>query len=137
MNNTRRRLTTAAGCLMLILLAAGCAGLSPLASKQAPLEERVKDYMQAQVDQKWDEAYLFFDTFSRQEVPRESYIQKTRQASYTGFTVEEITLLPSGDQATVKVKINISFMGYELNKAPHQQEWVKENGSWFVKIPAK
>jgi hypothetical protein len=137
MNNTRRRLTAAAGCLMLILLAAGCAALSPPASKQAALEERVKDYMQAQIDQKWDKAYAFFDTFSRQEVPRDSYMQKPRQAAYTDFTIEEITMLPSGDQATVKVKIDISFMGYELKQAPHQQEWVKENGSWFVKIPAK
>jgi len=42
-------------------------------------------------------------------------------------------MLPSGDQATVKVRIDISFMGYVFPRAPQTQNWVKENGGWFIK----
>ena len=42
-------------------------------------------------------------------------------------------MLPSGDQATVKVRIDISFMGYNFKGAPQTQNWVKEKGEWFVK----
>ena len=37
-------------------------------AKQEPLEERVKNYMQAQIDGKWDRAYSFFDSSSREKV---------------------------------------------------------------------
>ena len=57
---------------------------------------------------------------------RESYVNRTRNLSYKGFGIEEITMLPSGDKATVKVKIDISFMGYDFKGAPQKQDWVKE-----------
>ncbi len=136
MKNTRRTLSTAVGCLILILLRAGCAALSPLATKQETIEERVKNYMQAQVDGKWDQAYSFFAASSREQVTKESYISQTRKLTYKGFTIEEITLLPPGDQATVKVRIDIAFMGYVFPRAPQTQDWVKEKGAWFVKHKA-
>jgi hypothetical protein len=129
--STRRTLSAATGCLILILLA-GCAALSPLTTKQETLEERVKNYMQAQIDGKWDYAYSFFDASSRQKVAREGYVHQTRKVSCKGFAIEEITVLPSGDQATVKVRMHISFMGYDFERAPQTQNWVKEKGAWFV-----
>lgn len=137
MKNTRRTLSTAVGCLILILLTAGCAALSPLATKQETIEERVKNYMQAQVDGKWDQAYSFFAASSREQVTKESYISQTRKLTYKGFTIEEITLLPPGDQATVKVRIDIAFMGYVFPRAPQTQNWTQENERWFVKWSGK
>ena len=67
---------------------------------------------------------------------RESYVNRTRKLSYKGFKIEEITVLPSGDQATVKVRIDISYMGYNFKGAPQTQNWVKEKGEWFVKSGA-
>jgi hypothetical protein len=130
--NMGRTLLAAACCLIVILLV-GCAALSSLNTKQESLEERVKNYMQAQIDGKWDHAYLFFDSSSREKVSKENYVHQTRKLSYKGFAIEEITMLPSGDQATVKVKIDISFMGYDFKGAPQKQDWVKENGGWFIK----
>ena len=89
--------------------------------------------MQAQVDKKWDRVYSFFDSSSRGKVTRESYVAKPRKLSYTGFGIEEITVLPAGDQATVKVKIDIMVMGFDFRRGPQTQHWVKENGEWFVK----
>ena len=132
MKSNGRTLLAAACCLMLILLA-GCAALSPITAKQESLEERVKNYMQAQIDRKWDRAYEFFDSSSRERVARESYVNLTRNAPYKGFAIGEIKMLPSGDQATVKVKTDISHMGYDFKGISFTQNWVKEKGEWFVK----
>ncbi len=129
-------LSAATGCLILILLA-GCATLSPLTTKQETLEERVTNYMQAQTDGKWDIVYSFFDASSREKTSRESYVHQTRKVSCKGFAIEDIAVLPSGDRATVKVGIHISFMGYDFKRAPQTQEWVKEKGAWFVKFPSQ
>ena len=132
MKSNGRTLLAAACCLMLIL-SAGCAGLSPITGKQESLEERVKNYIQAQIDQKWDRAYEFFDSSTREKIARESYVNRTRNLPYKGFTIEEIKMLPSGDQATVKVKIDISYMAYDFKGAPQTQNWIKERGEWFLK----
>jgi hypothetical protein len=135
MNNTRKALSAAIACLILIMFA-GCAALPPPPTKQETLEERVKNYMQAQVKKNWGQAYSFFDTSSRDKVTRDSYLSQTRKMAYNGFAIEEITVLPSGDKATVKVRIDIAFMGYVFPRAPQTQEWVKEGGAWFVKHKA-
>jgi hypothetical protein len=132
-SNQRRLLAEV--CFLMLILSAGCAALSPLTAKQETLEERAKNYMQAQIDGKWDLAYSFFDSSSRERIPRESYVNRTGKLSYKGFAIEEIKMLPTGDQATVKVRINISFMGYDFTRAPQTQNWVKERGEWFVKLP--
>lgn len=127
------RTLLAVACFLMLILSAGCAALSSVTAKQETLEERVKNYMQAQMDGKWDRVYSFFDSSSREKVSRESYVSRARNLSYRGFGIDEITMLPSGDQATVKVRIDIFFMGYTFKGAPQKQEWVKENGGWFVK----
>ena len=130
MKNNRRTLLAAACCLMLIL-SAGCAALSPV--KEEPLEERVKNYMQAQIDRKWDRAYEFLDSSSRESVTRESYLSQNRRLPYRKYTIDEIAVSPSGDQATVKIKTDISFQGFNFKGASFIQHWVKEKGAWFVK----
>jgi hypothetical protein len=123
----------AVACFLMLILSAGCAALSPMTEKQETLEERVKNYMQAQIDRKWDRVYSYFDSSSREKTTREGYVNRARNLSYTGFSIEEVTMLPSGDQATVKVKIDMSFMGYNFKGAPQTQNWIKETGTWFVK----
>ena len=132
MKSNRRTLLAAACCLMLIL-SAGCAALSPITATKESLEERVKNYMQAQISRKWDCAYDFIDSSSREKVTRESYLSRIRKQSNKGFAIEEITMLPSGDQATVKVKLDVSYMGYTFQGVSQTQHWVYERGEWFVK----
>ena len=129
--NKNRRTLLAALCCLIIILSTGCAALSPV--KQETLEERVNKYMQAQIDGKWDRAYAYFDSSSRETISLENYINRTGKVAYKGFEIEEVMVLPSADQATVKVRIDISFMGYDFKRAPQTQNWVKEKGEWFVK----
>ncbi len=134
MKKTRITLSALSVCLMLFLIT-GCAALSSRsADKKASLEDRVKGYMQAQVDQQWNTAYSFLNASSREKVQRDQFIHQTRKAIYTGFEVDEINVLPEGDKAKVRVRIDIMFMGYELKRAPHNQQWVKEKGAWYVNI---
>ena len=128
---SRRRTLAAAVWFLMVLLSVGCAALPT--TKQETLEERVHQFMQAQIDKKWDSVYSFFDSSFREKVSRESYVHQTRKMSYKGFGIESITMLPSGEQATVKVRIDISFRGYDFKRAPQTQNWVKEKGGWFVK----
>jgi hypothetical protein len=128
--NTERTLW-AAVCLIVILVA-GCAALSPQSTKQETIEERVKNFMQAQIDRKWDQAYSFFDASSRKETSRESYLSRPRKLSFKRYEIKEITVLPPGDRATVKVTYDIFMMGFEFQGAAQTQNWVKENGGWFV-----
>jgi hypothetical protein len=114
-------------------LSAGCAAVSPITVKEESLEERVTNYMQAQITRKWDRAYTFLDSSSREQVTRESYVYRTRKLPYKRFAIDEIKVLPSGDQATVKVKMDISYMGYNFQGVSQMQNWVKEKGEWFVK----
>ena len=116
-----------------LIMSIGCATL-PEKEHHQSLEERAKNYMQAQIDGKWDRAYSFLDSSYRKTVSRESFINRPQKLSYKGFSIEEITILPSGDQATVKVRIDISFMGHDFNRAPQTQHWIKESGVWFLKI---
>lgn len=116
-----------------LIMSIGCATL-PEKEHHQSLEERVKNYMQAQVDGKWDRVYSFLDSSYRKTVSRESFINRPQKLSYKGFSIEEITILPSGDQATVKVRIDISFMGYDFNRAPRTQHWIKESGVWFITV---
>ena len=129
---SNRRIPLAAVCCLIVILSAGCAALSPFTAGE-PIEARVKQYMQAQVDGKWDLAYSFVSASSREQMPRERYVNRVGKVAYKGFEIEEIKILPSGDQATVKVRIEISFMGYDFKRAPQTQDWVKEKGDWVVR----
>jgi hypothetical protein len=128
--NTQRALW-ATVCLIVILVA-GCAALSPQSTTQETLEERVKNFMQAQIDRKWDQAYSFFDVSSREKISRESYLSQPRKLSLKKYEIKEIAVLPPGDRATVKVTYDIFMMGFEFKDAPQTQNWVKENGGWFI-----
>ncbi|MCX5839672.1 MAG: hypothetical protein NTW71_14350 [Deltaproteobacteria bacterium] len=134
MKSYRRTLFAVVCCLMLVLLA-GCAALSLVTARQETLEERVKNYMQAQIDGKWDRAWSFFDSSSRESIRREIYVNRSRTLSFSGYGIDEITVLPSGDQATVKVSMDVSFMGHAFKGMPLTQKWVKESGAWFVNEP--
>jgi hypothetical protein len=130
--NSGRTLLAAACCLMLIL-SAGCAALSPIAAQEESLDQRVTNYMQAQLERKWDRAYAFFDSSSREKATRESYVYRPRKTSFKAFAIDEIKVLPSGDEATVKVRLDIPHMGYNFKGVSQMQNWVKEKGEWFVK----
>lgn len=133
MKNTKRTLWAAV--CMIVILVAGCAALSPQSAKQETLEERVKNYMQAHSDRKWEQVYSFFDASSREKTSRESYLSRSRKLAFKRYEIKEITVLPPGDRATVKVTYDISMMGLDFKGAPETQNWVKENGGWFINRP--
>jgi hypothetical protein len=130
---TNRRLPLALACFLMMIFAAGCAAVSPVTATRETLEERVKQYMQAQIDGKWDTVYSCFDDSSRAKLTRESFVKGSRSLPYRGFAIQEITLLPSGDRATVKVGIDFRIRGYDFTGPFQLQEWIAERGEWFVK----
>ncbi len=125
------RISQALMLFIALLLMAGCATLQ--GKHGQGLEERVSEYMQAQIDRKCDEVYTFFDSSYRKTVSRESFAQTPRNIAFKAFKVEEIKISPSENQATVKVRIEIEFQGFTFPDAPQTQNWIKENGDWFLK----
>ena len=132
---TKRMLTAAMAAGLILSLLIGCNSLSSIIKKPQTLEERVNAYMQTKIDNRWDLAYSFFDSASKKQLTKEQYSFRPRQFSYTGFRIEDINILPSGDRATVKVRIDMLFMGYAFKGDEgklQRQEWVKEKGRWYV-----
>ena len=132
-HNGRMLLAAAACCFLTLILSAECAALSPKNPQQS-LEDKVGDYMQAQIDEKWDRVYSFLEPSYREEVSRENFVHRTRKMFLKAFTIETIKILPSGNQATVKVRIDVSFRGTTFQKALKTQHWTKQNGEWFVQV---
>lgn len=126
------RISQALVLFIALLLLAGCVTLQGKEHSQS-LEKRVSEYMQAQIDRKWDKVYTFFDSSYRETVSQESFIQTPRNVDFKAFKVEEIKVSPSENQGTVKVRIEIEFKGFTFPDAPQTQNWIKENGNWFLK----
>lgn len=126
MRRMKWNLAAAMCCLMAILLA-GCAGLTP-EPKQESLDERVKNYMQAQIDKDWAKVYSFFHSSYREKMSKEQFTGMVRKLSYKSFTIEGIDMLPSGQEAQVKVRIDLSFMGMSSRGRPRNRTGRRKTG---------
>jgi hypothetical protein len=60
-------------------------------------------------------------------------ILSTGCAGLSSITVKQIDMLPSGDQAAVKVRIDVMAMSFNCEGVSQAQDWVTEKGEWFVK----
>jgi hypothetical protein len=52
----------------------------------------------------------------------------------TAYKIESIEILPSGNEATVQVKQNISIKVFDFKDQAEKQQWVKEGFSWYLKV---
>jgi hypothetical protein len=120
--------------VLIFILAIGCASLPQKISKEEALRNRVNALMQAKIDGKWDIVYDLYDSSYRKTLSREQFASRSRAMLFKNFSIETIEILPSGTEAKVKVRTDISMKGFDFKGAPENQNWIEENGKWFMKV---
>ncbi len=109
-------------------------------SQQKPeelLRKRVMELMQAKIGGKWDVVYTFYDSNFRNATSKESFLNRPRKMSFKNITIEKIEILPSGKEAKVEVKSDVTMQGFDFKGAPSKQHWIKEEDMWFQKVNPK
>ena len=120
--------------LPILIFSMGCASFLPSQREEVSLKKRVEALMQAKIDGRWDLVYDFYDTSFRKTTSRESFSRRTRKMLFKAYLIEEIAVLPSANEANVKVKVDILLQGFDFKGAPENQCWIKKKGDWFLKI---
>jgi hypothetical protein len=107
---------------------------SPPQGPEETLKKRVEGLMGARIQGNWAEVYDFYDSAFRETISREDFDNHPRNMLFKSFRIEEIEILPSGEEATVKVRMDFSARGYDFKDAPENQQWIKQEGQWFLKV---
>jgi hypothetical protein len=115
----------------------GCAALSPQRDEPMALKNRVAALHQAKVEGDWSSVYDFFYSGYREKRTKTQFLSKPKGMNFKNFEVGKVEIAPSGDSATVEVKEDFSYQGYEFDGYFKPQTWVKENGEWVFKLDPK
>lgn len=119
--------------LMLSLFTVASVAPATAADTPKALEKRVTDYMTALIAKNWDMMYGFHDMEFRKAVSKESFLARARNVDVKEFRIADTAVAKDGQSAEVKMMWVIQFQGYTFKDAPKNQQWVLENGDWFLK----
>ena len=119
--------------LVAVILTTGCASF-PQQRPEESLRKRVDALMQAKIEERWDAVYNLYDSSFRKTTPKEKFVYSTRNMRFKNFSIEEIEILPSGQEAKVKVRSDISVQGFDFKGVPEAQHWIREKGKWLLKV---
>ena len=111
---------------------AACATFSSQTPEES-LQERVTAYMQARVDDRWNDVYDCFDKSIKESVSREEFAAQPSNMDFTGFQIDSIDVADSGKEAQVVVKVDFNVQGFDFKGTPQKQTWIKEGRSWYIK----
>ena len=117
---------------LIVIFCSGCTHPSQHIPEDS-LKNRVEERMQAVMSGKWDVVYTYFDSKYRKAVPEGKFVHKPRNVKFKKYTIETLTILPSGKEADVRLKLDIQFQGYTFPDAPKKQHWVREKNEWYLK----
>ncbi len=122
--------------LVLIIVFAGLSACSTFQRKppQEALKERVEGLMEAKVNNNWTKVYTFYDPNFKKTTTQEGFAGMNRGVSFSNFSIESIDIAPSGTEATVKVKYDVSMKGFDFKGTPEIQKWIKEGSHWYLHI---
>lgn len=132
----KRNILIFSAIVVFAVLSYGCATLSAPAGKKASLKDRVNQLMNARITGNWDVVYDISDSAFRKKVHRKEFASRPRKLQFKSFEIRKIEILPSGSEATVDVRNEISMGGYVFKNAPEIQNWVKVDDTWYLKIKA-
>ena len=79
--------------------------------------------------------YDLYDADYRKTITREDFIRRPRNMQYVAFTIESVEVLPSGKEAVVKAKEDVTFQAYPFSSPVKAQRWIKaDDGKWYQKV---
>ncbi len=118
------------------LLVSACQSLPVLTPEQA-LEKRVTGRMTAMVAQNWAAVYDYSDLDYKKQVPKENFVGMNRDILFSDFSVVSIKIGPSGEDAVVVVKYNMTVMSFDVKDRKETQNWLKTDGQWYYQMKMK
>lgn len=140
LNRKRNSIFAALAFLTMLCFGCGCAKctLVPVGKMDEKdlLKDNVTQLMDAKVAGKWDVVYDFCDPAFRQKMSKSDYL-RGKKLQFKGYTIRNLEILPSGNEANVEISNQISMEGYDFNNAPEVQHWVKTDGKWYLKAKEK
>lgn len=98
------------------------------------LQSRVQGLMDAKINNEWGTVYEFYASSYKEHYSRDAFLMKSRKSSVLRYEIESIEINPSGDEATVKIKNDMSAMSFEFPGIVMTQKWVKEGWSWYLQV---
>lgn len=126
------------GIIFLILGAyLGACSTFPFRPAEEELRARVDGLMTARINSEWGKVYDFYAPSYKENNLRDAFIGKSRQSNVARYEIESIEISPSGDEATVKVKNDMSAMSFEFPGIVMTQRWVKDGWNWYLDVNSK
>lgn len=120
-----------AGGVFLLFLTMACNFKKP----EEVVRERATILMQAKIDGKWDLVYDLYDADYRKTITREDFSRRPRNMRHVAFAIESVEVLPSGKEAVVKAKEDVTFQTYKFSSPSKAQRWIRaEDGKWYMKV---
>jgi hypothetical protein len=119
--------------LLAVLFLAGCGAVQRTKSDpQTLLLERVEAYNQARLEQRMEEVYDFYWSEFTDVVSRSMWHSQFSLPEILSHDLKDVEFA-SDTEANVLVLISQDAMGYTIEGIKDEQEWVLENGQWYVK----
>jgi hypothetical protein len=126
------------GVIFLILGAyLGACSTFSFRSAEEQLRARVDGLMTARINSEWGKVYEFYAPAYKENNSRDAFVAKSRQSNVLRYQIESIEIAPSGDEATVKVKNDMSALTFEFPGIVMTQRWVKTGWNWYLDVNSK
>lgn len=90
--------------------------------------------MAARMAENWAEVYEYLDPDYKSQVPKKDFMEMKRDIQFGDFFVESLEIGPSGNDAVLTVKYDMTVMSYTVPDHREIQNWVRKDGKWFFKI---
>lgn len=119
--------------IMITFLISACQSL-PLLSPEQSLESRVTGMMAARTAQDWGGVYEYLNPDYKIKVTKGNFVGMNREILYGDFAVESMVIAPSGIDAVVKTKYDMTVMGFDVADHSETQNWKKIDGKWYYVI---
>lgn len=118
---------------MSLLLISACQSL-PFRTSEQTLQTRVTGMMAERVAQDWAGVYEYLNPDYKIKVTKGNFVGMNREILYNDFAVESMVIAPSGIDAVVKTKYDMSVMGFDVADHSETQNWKKIDGKWYYVI---
>lgn len=111
--------------LLLMGVVVGCVGIENggEVDRTERLRERVSDFLEARNNSKLTEMRKFY---------KEPGQARLGNVMIRDGKIEALEITKSERRARVKLKANMQAMGFTFKNVPQTQEWVWDNGDWYI-----
>ena len=123
--------------LLILMVTAICmcaCSTLPFRSSEDSLRTRVEEMMNARINDEWDKVYDYLDPGYRNRISKTNFINIRREMDFTKYSIISVEVQPSGKEAFVQIKQDMSMKVFEFKDQPEKQHWVKDGFSWYLKV---